>query len=74
MHWAEKVARALVNGGNYRLERKNLWAPWRIKYIQGLSVGGDCFICHNLKNPQDDDKNLVLWRSDKSIVILNRFP
>ncbi len=56
------------------MERKNLWAPWRIKYIQSLSEGSDCFICHNLQNPQDDDKNLVLWRTDKSIVILNRFP
>lgn len=59
------------------MERKNLWAPWRINYIQGLSdkpKQGDCFICHNLKNPQDDDKNLVLWRTEKSIVILNRFP
>jgi len=56
------------------LERKNLWAPWRIEYIQGLSEGGDCFICYNMANPQDDDKNLVLWRTDRSIVILNRFP
>jgi len=56
------------------LERKNLWAPWRIGYIQHLSESSDCFICHNLENPQNDDKNLVLWRSDRSIVILNRFP
>jgi ATP adenylyltransferase len=62
------------------LERKNLWAPWRINYIQGLSEEiqpekeSGCFICHNLENPQDDSKNLVLWRTDKSIVILNRFP
>ena len=56
------------------MERKNLWAPWRIKYIQSLSESSDCFICHNLQNPQDDDKNLVLWRTEKSIVILNRFP
>jgi ATP adenylyltransferase len=56
------------------LERKNLWAPWRIQYIQGLSASGDCFICHNLQNPRDDDKNLVLWRTDRSIVLLNRFP
>jgi len=83
------------------LERKNLWAPWRIKYIQslspvrnstkvskgvygdmvqkgkisnGVSEGSDCFICHNLGNPQDDDKNLVLWRTERGIVILNRFP
>jgi len=56
------------------LESKNLWAPWRIYYVQGLSKTNECFICHNLKNPQDDDKNLVLWRTSKSIVVLNRFP
>jgi len=27
-----------------------------------------------LQTPGDDKENLVLWRSDKSIVILNRFP
>lgn len=61
------------------MESKNLWAPWRIKYIQGLSPPGDgleaeCFICRDLQSPQDDDENLVLWRTAKSIVILNRFP
>jgi ATP adenylyltransferase len=56
------------------LERKNLWAPWRAGYIQGLNERRDCFICHDLKKPQDDDKNLVLWRCDKSIVVINRFP
>ena len=56
------------------MERKNLWAPWRIQYIQGLSESSECFICHNLENPQDDEKNLVLWRSSHCIVILNRFP
>lgn len=62
------------------MEHKNLWAPWRIQYIQGLGekpLTGEktgCFICHNLKHPQDDNENLVLWRTDKSIVILNRFP
>ena len=56
------------------MERKNLWAPWRIQYIQGLSESSECFICHNLENPQDDEKNLVLWRSNHCIVILNRFP
>jgi len=56
------------------LEHKNLWAPWRIHYIQGLSESSECFICHNLENPQDDEKNLVLWRLKHCIVILNRFP
>jgi ATP adenylyltransferase len=56
------------------LKRKNLWAPWRINYIQGLDKPGDCFICRNRDNPRDDDKNLVLWRAGNSIVILNRYP
>ena len=56
------------------MERKNLWAPWRIKYVQGRSESSGCFICHNLEHPHDDDKNLVLWRTEQSIVILNRFP
>ena len=56
------------------MKRKNLWAPWRMKYIQSLDKSTDCFICHDLKNPQDDGKNLVLWRTDRSIVLLNRFP
>jgi len=54
--------------------RDNLWAPWRTEYIQSLSEGSECFICHNLDNPQDDDENLVLWRTEKSIVVLNRYP
>lgn len=56
------------------MDRKNLWAPWRIKYIQGLNDSGECFICHDLQKPADDDKNLVLWRTSLCVVILNRFP
>jgi len=56
------------------LEHKNLWAPWRIGYVQDIGKGDKCFICRNLECPQDDDKNLVLWRSSKCIVVLNRYP
>ncbi len=56
------------------MEHKNLWAPWRVEYIRSLSETSVCFICNDLEKPQDDDKNLVLWRSGKSIVVLNRFP
>lgn len=54
--------------------RDNLWAPWRTEYIQSLSEGSECFICHNLENPQEDDENLVLWRTERGIVVLNRYP
>lgn len=56
------------------MKRKNLWAPWRIGYIQGLADKTECFICRNIKTPQDDDKNLVLWRSKNCITVLNHFP
>ncbi len=63
------------------MEHKNLWAPWRIRYVQGLDKEPlaaenktGCFICHYIEHPQDDDENLVLWRTEKCIVILNRYP
>jgi len=70
------------------MERKNLWAPWRIGYIQGLdkktvnardnktetSNDESCFICHNIRHPEEDDENLVLWRKEHNIAILNRYP
>jgi len=57
-----------------KFESKNLWAPWRIGYIQGLDKFEGCFICHNIERPQDDEKNYVLWRTAGSIVMLNKFP
>jgi ATP adenylyltransferase len=55
-------------------KRKNLWAPWRIGYIQGLDKKNECFLCKNTGSPQDDDENLVLWRTRYCITVLNRFP
>jgi ATP adenylyltransferase len=56
------------------LARKNLWAPWRIRYVQGLTESSGCFICRSIEAPRADDENFVLWRTAQSIVILNRFP
>jgi ATP adenylyltransferase len=56
------------------LERSDLWAPWRIPYIRGLKKDNGCFLCHNVAHPQEDEQNLVLWRTGRSIVVLNRFP
>jgi ATP adenylyltransferase len=56
------------------VQQENLWAPWRTKYIQQLSKPGSCFICDYLEKPADDEENLVLWRTEKSVVVLNRFP
>ncbi len=58
------------------LERKNLWAPWRIGYIKTAAdkPAHECFICHGIENPQQEKENLVLWRSGLSVVMLNRYP
>jgi ATP adenylyltransferase len=59
------------------MENKKLWAPWRINYIQQLgkeAKGRECFLCHDVANPDGDGDNLILWRTTKSIVVMNRFP
>ncbi|MBN1125919.1 MAG: HIT domain-containing protein [Sedimentisphaerales bacterium] len=56
------------------LERKNLWAPWRMEYIRGLTEETDCFLCDYISSPDKDTENLVLWRTERNIVVFNRFP
>ncbi len=54
---------------------KNIWAPWRMEYINQLSEPkGGCFLCQALEKPQEDEKNFVLLRGSHSFVMLNRFP
>ena len=56
------------------MKRKNLWAPWRVKYIQGLSQESDCFLCDYYSTPQKDKENLLLWRTEHAFVVFNKFP
>ena len=57
------------------MERDNLWAPWRIGYITAASktIEG-CFLCHHQAHEDQDDENLVLWRSAHCAVMMNRYP
>jgi ATP adenylyltransferase len=56
-----------------------LWAPWRLAYVSGEGdtspVPDDkgCFICRGLA-ADSDAANLIVERTDLSVVILNRFP
>jgi ATP adenylyltransferase len=57
--------------------RRNLWAPWRIQYIDGLHGGddeGECFFCRDAGDVGNDRKNLVLWRGKHCLAVMNRFP
>lgn len=56
---------------------KSLWAPWRMDYIRSLDEEEKehgCFLCHYWKHPEQDRENRVLWRTDTTFVVLNRFP
>ncbi len=51
---------------------KSLWAPWRSGFILGKKEKG-CVFCTRLKM-KDSVKNLIVYRGDKTFVILNKFP
>jgi ATP adenylyltransferase len=50
-----------------------LWTPWRFEYIRNADQAPSCVFCQIL-NEASDTANLVLFRGDKSFVILNLFP
>jgi ATP adenylyltransferase len=52
---------------------KNLWAPWRMAYVGGIADTKGCFLCEALKKA-DEDSCLVVWRSELTFCIINRFP
>ena len=52
---------------------ERLWAPWRMEYIAGEQRPG-CLFCGLLEHPEDKDAELVVWRPEGALVVLNRFP
>jgi ATP adenylyltransferase len=53
-----------------------LWAPWRLAYVAAdkpPSGEPECFICRGLAEA-DDRRNLIAWRTPRSVVQLNRYP
>ena len=55
---------------------EHLWAPWRLAYVAAPKVPGaeePCFICRGL-GEDDDRANLIVLRTPRSVVVLNRFP
>src|SRR6202158_1613311 len=52
---------------------KRLWAPWRMEY-SGAEQKPGCLFCRVIDHPDDPDAELVAWRPEGAIVILNKFP
>ncbi|MDE1890075.1 MAG: HIT domain-containing protein [Planctomycetota bacterium] len=52
---------------------KNIWAPWRIAYIQEHSKEDGCFLCNSYQD-NHDEKNLVVYRGNGCFCMLNKYP
>ena len=52
-----------------------LWTPWRYQYIKNAAGGEppECFFCDAITK-KEDSETLIVHRSAKAFVILNRFP
>lgn len=51
---------------------KQLWAPWRLEYIQGADEQEGCVFCRAAG--LDDEEGLVVHRGERAFVLVNRYP
>jgi ATP adenylyltransferase len=51
---------------------KQLWAPWRLEYIEQADEQEGCVFCRALA--ADDETGLVVQRGERAFVLLNKFP
>ncbi len=52
---------------------KQLWAPWRMTYIENHEKVDGCVFC-NAQAKEDSADNLIAHRGERAYVILNRYP
>lgn len=50
---------------------ENLWAPWRIKYIETPKKSESCIFCSALDDPE---KRYVIAKNDHAMVMMNTYP
>lgn len=55
----------------------HLWSPWRYQYVSTVdsvpSSQDSCLFCR-VTASRDDEENLVVWRAERSLILLNRYP
>ena len=62
------------------MQKRNLWAPWRIGYIKALGPAeqspGGCFMCEAAAETgaAERERRLVLRRDERGVLMLNRYP
>jgi ATP adenylyltransferase len=58
---------------NIPRQKKILWAPWRMEYIQNADKDTGCIFCNKPKE-SDDKANLIVHRGELTFVMMNRYP
>ena len=51
-----------------------LWTPWRYQYVTKSGPQDECIFCAAAADNAHDRERLVVYRADRNLVILNRFP
>ena len=55
------------------MAKKTIWAPWRSDFILGEKEKG-CVFCHLCREKKLSFANLILYRTEKSYIVMNKFP
>tara|TARA_Y100000589_G_scaffold302899_1_gene314814 strand:- start:250 stop:804 length:555 start_codon:yes stop_codon:yes gene_type:complete len=74
----------MVISGAAPMQHENLWAPWRLAYLRRLderrrSTGPEQeasinFLAEYWAHPELDEAQHVIHRSDRGMILLNRYP
>lgn len=55
-----------------------LWSPWRTQYVESFKDEPNssicCFICDAIERTEEKDSRLVVFRNNRMIIIMNKFP
>jgi len=51
---------------------RQIWAPWRIEYIQ-MEKSAGCILCDKPKQ-NNNTANYILYRGSKNFIMLNSYP
>lgn len=52
---------------------QQLWAPWRMPYLQNTAPEPGCLFCAKAR-ADEDESNLIVYRDELVFIILNLFP
>ena len=52
---------------------ENLWAPWRMRYIENSEEENGCIFCEK-PGEENDRNNLILYRGEYGFIIMNKYP